>query len=108
MALWRCTKHVKVTSVDMVQCFDYRKKILTTSSDPTFQARPLRTTMCRADSLNRDNRSTEATNIDREPDISLDSACSAGLHKSVCTLSAKESHSLSQSSSLGALMQLTR
>ena len=70
-----CTKQVKVISVDMVQCFDNNRAETDDKQRSDFPSTS--TTdhdVCCAYSLDGDERSTEATDNDREPDTSLGSA----------------------------------
>ena len=76
MVRWRyCTKHVKAISVDMVQCFDNRRA---QTDDKQRSDHPSTSTadhdVCCAYCPDRDDKSTEATDNDREPDTSLGSA----------------------------------
>jgi hypothetical protein len=76
MVRWRCgTKHVKAISLDMVQCFDNRRA---ETDDKQRSDLPSTSTadydVCCAYSLDRDDKSTEATDNDREPDTLLASA----------------------------------
>ena len=73
MVRWRCgTKHVKAISVDMVQCFDNRR-VETDGKRRSYL--PSTSTadcdVCCAYILDRDDKSTETTDNDRQPDTSL-------------------------------------
>jgi hypothetical protein len=73
MVRWRCgTKHVKAISVNMVQCFDNRRG--ETDDKQRFYLPSTSTAdsdVCCAYSLDRDEKSTETTDSDRQPDTSL-------------------------------------
>ena len=76
MVRWRCdTKHVKAINWEMMQCFDNRSA---ESDDKQRSDHPSTSTadhdVCCAYSLDRDDKSTEATDNEREPDTSLPSA----------------------------------